>query len=421
MSEQAKPRVLVTVGTRPEAIKMLPVIRALHASALLEPLVVSTGQHVGLVDEVLALAGLRADIDLRVGRPGLTLNELFASVMRGLEQACRERFGPPESVLEHGLGSSYPVGMLVHGDTSSAAAAALAAFHLRIPVAHVEAGLRTHMTASPFPEELNRQLIARIAAFHLAPTSVSEENLILEGVRYEQIFVTGNTAIDALLWASDLDAPSGVPEVDAILRDPARRLVVVTAHRRENLASGALGRIAAAVAETARRHPEVVFVLPLHPNPAVGAAIRPALEPLGNVVLTAPLPYIAFAKLLRQAYLVITDSGGIQEEAPALGTPVLVTRETTERGEGVEAGTLQLVGTETTPIVRAVETLLTDQQAHTRMAESPNPYGDGLAAARIVAALEHLAFRTPKPTRFGSGYQRSTILRAAGFTDPSGS
>lgn len=417
MAVDGRAQVLVAVGTRPEAIKMVPVIRALRESSRLRPLVVSTGQHRELLTEVFDLAGLRPDIDLAVGAPGLPLNHLFARVLAGLQDALAERLGPADSVLEAGRDARYPAWALVHGDTSSAAAVALAAFHLRMPVAHVEAGLRTHDTTSPFPEELNRQLVARIAAFHLAPTSLNEENLILEGVRHEQVFVTGNTAIDALLWASAGERPTGVPELDAVLADPDRRLVVVTAHRREALATGALGHVAQGLAQVAAEQPGTVFVLPLHPNPAVRAQLRPVLGGLPNVLLTEPLPYPAFAALLRRAVLVVTDSGGIQEEAPALGVPVLVTRETTERTEGVDAGTLRLIGTESGTVAAAVRRLLTDEAARAEMTAAENPYGDGRAAERIVAALEHLTFRTPKPARFGSGYQRAAVLRAAGFDE----
>ncbi|MFC8722123.1 non-hydrolyzing UDP-N-acetylglucosamine 2-epimerase [Kitasatospora sp. NPDC057198] len=415
--EDRRARVLVAVGTRPEAIKMVPVIRALRASTRLRPLVVSTGQHRELLAEVFDLAGIRPDVDLAVGEPGLPLNHLFARVLSGLQDALADLLGAADSVAVDGPAARYPAWALVHGDTSSAAAVALAAFHLRMPVAHVEAGLRTHKTATPFPEELNRQLVARIAAFHLAPTSLNEENLILEGVRHEQVFVTGNTAIDALLWAAASARPSGRPEVDALLADPGRRIVVVTAHRRENLATGALGHVAAALAQVAAERPETVFVLPLHPNPAVRAQLRPALDPLPNVLLTEPLPYPVFAALLGRAVLVVTDSGGVQEEAPALGVPVLVTRESTERTEGVDAGTLRLVGTETGAVAAAVRRLLDDEGARAAMAAADNPYGDGHAAERIVAALEHLTFRTPKPARFGSGYRRAAVLRAAGFDE----
>ncbi|PTU58158.1 UDP-N-acetylglucosamine 2-epimerase (non-hydrolyzing) [Sphaerisporangium cinnabarinum] len=409
--------VMVVVGTRPEAIKMMPVIRELHRSAHFEPYVVSTGQHSRMVSEVLGAAGLRPDVDLGAGGPGVDLNQLVARVLVGIPEALRERFGEPDSVLDGGADTRYPVAALVHGDTSSAAAGALAAFHLRMPVSHVEAGLRTGSTLSPFPEELNRQLVTRIAAFHLAPTTTNAENLIHERVRQEQIFVTGNTGIDAFLWAAGQQVPYGVPALGWLETDEVTPVVVVTAHRRENWGTG-LRRIGDAVATLADLHPLARFVVPLHPNPLVVGTLRAALEPSPNVILTSPLPYLPFARLLRRAAVVLTDSGGIQEEAPAVGTPVLVTRETTERQEGVHAGTLRLVGTDETRIVDAVTRLLTHPESHRAMSEARNPYGDGRAAERIVAALEHIAFRGPRPQRFGSGYARSVVLAAAGFTGP---
>ncbi len=408
-------RVVVVVGTRPEAIKLLPVIRELHAHRRFSPLIVSTGQHSSLVNSVLALADLAPDVDLGVGRTGITLNELFVAVMSQFEELCDERFGEPDTFGPEGhrVRGRYPAACLVHGDTSSAAAAALAAFHLRMPVVHIEAGLRTRSTLSPFPEELNRQLIARIAAFHLAPTYNNEENLVLEGVRQDQIFVTGNTGIDALLYAAALNAPFEDPGL-ADLDDDPRRVVVVTAHRRENW-NGGLERIGTAVAQLADAHADVRFVAPLHPNPLVSETLRPLLQGRTNVDLVEPMDYAPFARLLGRAYLALSDSGGIQEEAPAVGTPVLVTRDTTERQEGLAAGTLELVGTDRQRIVSAVERLLADPAAHAAMTSRRNPYGDGQAAKRIVAAFEHIAFDNPPPAPFGAGYRRTAVLEAAGF------
>src|SRR4029453_11887882 len=259
---------------------------------------------------------------------------------------------------------------------------------------------------------LSRQLIARIAAFHLAPTSTNKENLILEGVRGDQIFVTGNTGIDALRWTARLDIPYGIAELDEL--PESARVVVVTAHRRENWGAGLTG-IGTAVARLARANPDVRFVLPLHPNPAVQQTLRPLLEAVSNVLLVPPLDYVVFAKLLSRAYFAISDSGGIQEEAPAVATPVLVTRDVTERREGVAAGTLQLVGTDPDRIVTAAQLLLDDPASYVAMASAENPYGDGRAAIRIVEAFEHLAFGTDPPDRFGSGFRRSAVLTAAGY------
>jgi UDP-N-acetylglucosamine 2-epimerase (non-hydrolysing) len=300
----------------------------------------------------------------------------------------------------------------VHGDTTSAVAGALCAFHLQIPVAHVEAGLRTHLTRTPFPEELNRQLIARIATFHLAPTTTNAESLVLEGVHAEQIFVTGNTGIDAIRWVAGKHVPYGIPALDNL--DERTRLVVVTAHRRENWGTGLIG-IGTAVAALARANPDTVFVLPVHPNPVVGDTLRPLLERQHNVLLTPPLSYAPFARLLARAYLAISDSGGIQEEAPAVATPVLVTRDSTERREGLVAGTIRLVGTDPERIVAVTQRLLDDPDMHAAMVGAENPYGDGRAATRIVQAFEHLAFGTEPPLRFGAGFRRDALLRAAGF------
>jgi len=279
---------------------------------------------------------------------------------------------------------------------------------------HVEAGLRTSNTLSPFPEELNRQIISRIASFHLAPTFRNRQNLVREGIPGERIFVSGNTAIDALRRAAEKRVPYGAPELEDLEEDEETPVVVVTAHRRENWGTG-LQRIAAAVDTLAERYPGVRFVLPLHPNPAVGETLRPILEGRENVALVAPMEYLAFARLLYRATLAISDSGGVQEEAPAVGTPVLVTRETTERQEGVDAGTLLLVGTDHDRIVAEASRLLDDPDALAEMVARPNPYGDGHAAERIARAFEHIAFGGPEPVPYGSGFNRLEVLRAAGW------
>jgi UDP-N-acetylglucosamine 2-epimerase (non-hydrolysing) len=411
----ARLKVLVAVGTRPEAIKMVPVIRALEASKLLKPWVVSTGQHPELVASVLALGGIEADVVLDLPMENRTLNEMFAGIVSGLEQALVDHFGPPDSVMQSGRETRYPAMGLVHGDTTSAAAAALCAFHLRMPIGHVEAGLRTHLTHSPFPEELNRQLISRIASFHLAPTAESGVNLIREGVPHYAIFVTGNTAIDAIQWSASLNAPYWASELDDLDEDP-RPVVVVTAHRRENWGDGIL-RIAAAVAELATLRPGVRFVLPLHPNPAVAGPLTEALSGFDNVDLVPAMDYASFARLLRRARFAISDSGGIQEEAPAVGTPVLVTRETTERQEAVTAGTVRLVGTDPDKIVRNALELLDDEAAYRKMVDARNPFGDGLAAERIVQALDHFAGAPTAPARFGAAYSKEDIFRSAGMSE----
>lgn len=414
--ELKKRKVLIVIGTRPEAIKLLPLILAFRESVAIQPVVVSSGQHSELVREVLGLAGIEPDVDLGAAKPGNTLNELFASVLTKFESYVLKEYGPPpeESDRFSPRPRNFPVACFVHGDTSTAAAAALAAFHLRIPIAHVEAGLRTSDTLSPFPEEANRQLVSRLATFHFAPTFRNKSNLVREGVPFGRVFVCGNTAIDALHWAASLKAPYGDPALKDLETDETRRVVVVTAHRRENWGVG-LERIGAAVATLAERFPDVRFVVPLHPNPKVQLSLSPHLDHSDNVNLVAPMKYTAFARLLQRAYLAITDSGGIQEEAPSLNTPVVVVRETTERQEGVESGTLELVGTDTHRIIAAVTRLLEDPVAYRAMSTRPNPYGDGKAAARIVAASEYIAFGGEAPPPYGNGFERVEVLRAAGF------
>ncbi|HEY1276561.1 MAG TPA: UDP-N-acetylglucosamine 2-epimerase (non-hydrolyzing) [Thermoleophilaceae bacterium] len=412
-----RPVVLVVVGTRPEAIKLVPLILALRDSGRYRTLVVSTGQHHEMVEEVFGLADIRPDVDLWVGDARSALNERVSTVMRRFDDFCRGSFPgigvrpPTRSEL---WGGRLPALALVHGDTSSAMGAALAAFHLRIPVVHVEAGLRTGgLNLSPFPEELNRQVISCIAAFHLAPTPKNEENLVRENISSSQIFVTGNTGVDALQWAAGLDVPFRDPRVGE-LHDTDARIVLVTAHRRENWGGGLAG-IAEGVARLARSHPDTQFLVPRHPNPSVRAELSPPLEPLENVLLTETMRYTGMARMLRRCHFVITDSGGLQEEAPSLDKPVLVTRDTTERTEGVEAGTLRLVGCDPDRIEAQGARLLDDPRAYARMASAENPYGDGRAAQRIVAALLHVAEGGAGPSPFGTGYTRLAVLEAAGY------
>jgi UDP-N-acetylglucosamine 2-epimerase (non-hydrolysing) len=414
--ERPKLAVLVVVGTRPEAIKLVPIILALRDDDSRHPIVVSTGQHHWMVQEIFELAGITTDVDLWVGEGRSGLNERVSTVMRRFEDFCREWFGAEgKAVAPLGelLSGHFPTSVIVHGDTSSAFAAALAAFHLRIPVIHVEAGLRTASNLTPFPEELNRELISCIACFHCAPTSTNQQNLVREQIPVDQIFVTGNTGIDALRWASGLDVPFEDHAVQE-LYDGDARIVVVTAHRRENWATGLSG-IAEGLARLARSHADVRFVLPMHPNPRVREKWKPPLEAFENVLLTEPMGYPSFARLLARSHIVITDSGGIQEEAPSLGKPVLVARESTERQEGVAAGTLLLVGTEPERIATEGTRLLSDEAAYARMASAHNPYGDGHAAERIVAALDHLRDGGTAPHPFGPGYSRRAVLAAAGY------
>ena len=408
---------VVVVGTRPEAIKLVPLILALRDSDHYRPVVISTGQHHAMVEEVLALAGITPDAQLWVGRGHPSLNSRVAAFMRRFEDYLSTTFPDvtgERPTRDQVLGGTFPVGVLVHGDTSSAFAAALAAFHLRIAVGHVEAGLRTGgFNFSPFPEELNRQMISCIAAMHFAPTPANEENLVRENIPADQVFVTGNTGIDALQWAAGLDVPIDDPKLEELIESDAR-VVLVTAHRRENWGAG-LAAIAAGVARVANAHPDVRFVLPLHPNPRVHGDLRPGLESLENVLLIGQLRYAAMARLLARCDLVITDSGGLQEEAPSLSKPVLVTRASTERTEGVTAGTLRLVGTDPERIEYETNRLLDDPVEYAAMATAVNPYGDGHAAERIVAAVEHVWTGTHAPRSFGTGYSRTAILEAAGY------
>lgn len=399
-------RTIVVVGTRPEAIKLFPVILALHESQYLRPYVIDTGQHPDLVKPVFEMAGITADLNLEVAREPNTLTSLVSKVSLGVEKAIRDlRASDPP-------GTPMTCAIMVHGDTSSAMAAALSAAQCRLPVLHVEAGLRTGDTLSPFPEELNRQIIARIAAFHLAPTNTNLQNLLWENVSIDRVLVTGNTAIDALQWTVENTAPAHPELMDL---DPnAGPIVVVTTHRRENWGGG-LERIATGIARIARAKTDAQIVVPMHPNPLVREEIVPILSGIPNVRLIEPLDYPQFARLLGVATLAITDSGGIQEEAPSVGTPVLVVREETERSEGVDAGTLRLVGTEADRIFEQAMLLLTDPVEYQAMASRPNPYGDGYASRRIVAAVENLAYGTSAPLPFGPTYRRRKVLEAAGY------
>lgn len=408
----------VVVGTRPEAIKLVPIIVALRQSECYEPIVISTGQHNRLVEYIFELAEIKPDVTLWAGSRRANLNERVATVMQRFEDFCVDRFEIDfdlPATQDDVMSGRHPAAVLVHGDTSSAMAAALSAFHLRIPVMHVEAGLRTGgSNLTPFPEELNRQVISTIAAMHFAPTSANLQNLVRENVPVGQVFVTGNTGIDALHWSSQLQGIKFAnPELQA-LHDGDSRIVVVTAHRRENWGDGLRG-IATGVSRLAQAEPDVNFVLPVHPNPRVREVLTDGLKGHRNVLLTEPLGYATFSRLLGRCHMVITDSGGIQEEAPSLGKPVLVTRETTERTEGLAAGTLRLVGTDPDAIYTEGARLLDSAAAYEEMAAAENPYGDGHAAERIVGALEHVLLGTEPPTQFGPGYSRATIAMAAGF------
>jgi UDP-N-acetylglucosamine 2-epimerase len=363
-------RVLSVLGTRPEAIKMAPVIRAVAARPdCFTSLVCVTGQHRDMLDQIMRVFKLAPDVDLDIMRPGQLPSEVASRVLAAMPPVFRD---------------TRPDLVLVQGDTTTTMATAMAAFLHGIPVGHVEAGLRTDDIGQPFPEEMNRRVASLVTALHFPPTKRAQEALLREGVRAERIIVTGNTVIDALLQSRRADYRFSVPALAAL--DATRRIVLVTLHRRESFGAP-MRAVCAALRQIADRHPELTFVLPMHRNPSVRDVVLPALGGSANFVLTEPLDYLDFIHLMARSFLIVTDSGGVQEEAPALHIPVLVTREVTERPEGVEVGAARLVGTDENRIIRTIEELLTDSQAYKKMAAAPNPYGDGRASARIIAAL----------------------------------
>lgn len=367
-----KPKIMTVYGTRPEAIKVAPVVTALQSDDRLESVVVSTGQHREMLEQVNKRFGIVPDYDMALMKPGQSLNELVSRAVEGLDAIITQE--QPDVIISQ-------------GDTSTAMAAALAGFQSGVKIVHLEAGLRTGNIFSPFPEEANRKIIGQVTSLHLAPTNESRENLRRENFRSKDIVVTGNTVIDALLAASKWDVQFEDPRLEA-LRDTDQRLVLVTTHRRENL--DAMKEIGGAVQDLAKAYPDCVFALPLHLNPKVRDAVLPEVENLPNVIITDPLPYDQFTALMSRAYLVLTDSGGVQEEAPSLGKPVLVMRENTERPEAVVAGTVKLVGTDRERIVVEASNLLDHEAAYGAMANAVNPYGDGKASERAVAAIANL-------------------------------
>lgn len=367
-------KIMVVFGTRPEAIKMAPVVSALRNTPSIRPIIVVTAQHRQMLDQVLDLFAITPDDDLDVMEPGQTLAGAFGKILSGMSEVIARR---------------RPDLILVHGDTSTTLASALAAFYNKTPIGHVEAGLRTGDLYAPWPEEANRRLTAPLAAWHFAPTDGARQNLLREGIADARIIVTGNTVIDALLEVTnriDRDPTlerrlaAGFP----FLRTD-KRLLLVTGHRRENFGDG-FENICHALRALAERG-DVQVVYPVHLNPNVQAPVQRILGDIDAVHLIAPQDYLPFVYLMRRSYLIVTDSGGIQEEAPALGKPVLVMRETTERPEAVTAGTVKLVGADRARIVAEACTLLDDAQAHRRFAHAHNPYGDGKAAARIAAHI----------------------------------
>jgi len=367
-------RVLSVFGTRPEAIKMAPVVRALEADSRITHEVCVTAQHREMLDQVLELFELRVDHDLNLMKPGQTLSGLTAAILEGMTDVLR---------------AARPEYVLVHGDTTTSTTAALAAFYQQVPVGHVEAGLRTHNPLSPWPEEMNRQLTGRLASLHFAPTKLAKTNLLNEGIPAETIEITGNTVIDALLSVDQRLREDRELERQALapfeFLDDSRRLILVTGHRRESFGGG-FKRICEALSRIAGRA-DVQLVYPVHMNPNVEGPVREILGGCSNIHLVSPQPYLPFVALMRRSAIILTDSGGIQEEAPSLGKPVLVMRDNTERPEAVDAGTVRVVGTDVQRIVDEVGNLLDHRERYLEMSEAHNPYGDGQAAPRIVDRL----------------------------------
>ena len=381
-------KIMLVFGTRPEAIKMAPLVKEFQKnSADYETIVCVTGQHREMLDQVLDLFEITPDYDLNIMKQGQDLYDVTARVLTGMRDVLAE---------------AKPDVVLVHGDTTTSTAAAMAAFYQQIPVGHIEAGLRTHNIYSPWPEEMNRQITGRISTYHFAPTPLSKSNLLAEGVKEENILVTGNTVIDALyLVVEKVKGDKELrEELNGVLKSSGydverlkdgKKLVLITGHRRENFGDGFIS-MCSAIKSLTEKYPEVDFVYPMHLNPNVRKPIYEVfgenLSDLGNMFFTEPLEYLSFVYLMEKSTIVLTDSGGIQEEAPGLGKPVLVMRDTTERPEALEAGTVKLVGTNYDKIVNEVSTLLDDEAYYNEMSKAVNPYGDGLACGRVIEKLK---------------------------------
>jgi UDP-N-acetylglucosamine 2-epimerase (non-hydrolysing) len=378
---RAMRKILIVYGTRPEAIKLAPLIKALEQSPYLSPVVAVTGQHRAMLDQVNSLFEIQPKYDLDIITERQRLQDITTRALNGVADV---------------IAVEKPDAVLVQGDTTTCLAAALAAFYQRIPVIHLEAGLRTHDIYNPFPEEINRRLTTQLTSMHLAPTPTSRENLLRDGAHRDRIHVTGNTVIDALFSVLSQGRPIENPDLAKV---SGRPMVLITAHRRESWGEP-MACAARAIAGAAKAFPDVTFLLPAHLNPVVRDVLLPPLLGLGNVVVTAPLAYGDFAHAMNEATIVVTDSGGVQEEAPSLGKPVLVMRETTERPEAVAAGTVKLVGTSEDIILREVSILLNDSTARRTMARAINPYGDGHASRRCTQAIEHFFGCAPYPLEF---------------------
>jgi UDP-N-acetylglucosamine 2-epimerase (non-hydrolysing) len=381
MTKPARHKILIVFGTRPEAIKMAPVVMRLRESAVCEPVVCVTAQHREMLDQVLQLFGIQPDYDLNIMSPGQDLFDITSRVLLGMRDV---------------IAQVKPAVILVHGDTTTCLAAGLAGFYQQIPIGHVEAGLRTGDMAAPFPEEANRTLVAPLCQFLFAPTQLSRLNLLAENLDTHKITVTGNTVIDALLWVRD--KVNQYPQLQwqeqfgeqlcENIFNADRKLVLITGHRRENFGQGFID-LCEAIQTLANKHSNWDFIYPVHLNPNVQQPVNNILGSQDNVHLIAPLDYLPFVWLMDKSDIILTDSGGVQEEGPSLGKPVLVMREVTERPEAVTAGTVKLVGTNKQHIVQGVEQLLTNEHEYQRMARAINPYGDGKAAERIVQRLEN--------------------------------
>ena len=389
-------KIMLVFGTRPEAIKMAPLVKEFQKHPdMFQTLVCVTGQHREMLDQVLNIFDITPDYDLNIMKQGQDLYDVTARVLLGMRDVLKE---------------AHPDVVLVHGDTTTSTAAALAAFYQQIPIGHVEAGLRTHNIYSPWPEEMNRQITGRIAAYNFAPTPLSKQNLLRENVNPDSILVTGNTVIDALRQVvskikrdaaldAELEQTLNTCGYDVNRLKEGKKLVLITGHRRENFGEGFI-HICTAIKDLAQKYPDVDFVYPMHLNPNVRKPIQEVFEGIntlsvgegwgeaGNMFFIEPLEYLSFVYLMEKSNIVLTDSGGIQEEAPGLGKPVLVMRDTTERPEALDAGTVKLVGTDYDKIVHEVSTLLDDEAAYEKMSMAVNPYGDGLACSRIVKFLD---------------------------------
>jgi len=361
-------KVLVVFGTRPEAIKMAPLVKELEQTPGFTPVVCVTGQHREMLDQVLQFFNIHADMDLNMMKEGQSLYSLSADLLRGMEKVFQK--------------NKYDM-VLVHGDTTTAFIGALAAYYAKVPIGHVEAGLRTYDKYAPFPEEMNREWIGRVADMHFAPTRLAAEHLMEEN-RTRHIYVTGNTGIDAMKWT--LSAPFTHPMQHKLRKDT--RWILMTMHRRENWGEP-MSHVFQAIKQLVREIPDIEVIYPVHPNPAIQKAVSDGLAGEDRIHLTAPLDVVDLHHVMKRSYMVLTDSGGIQEEAPSLGKPVLVLRDKTERPEGVIAGTLKCVGTETQAVVKGIKELLFDPKAYAAMAKAANPFGDGTASAQIVSAIRN--------------------------------